>query len=669
MLSDELRGIDWSKTPIRNFLDARPTPKSVAGTLIKLGLIEPSEVDDFDWTEIDYESYPTVRRLLEDYARRTPTTKLEDLLRIAGEDIMEKKAGEEMPVSNPLEAIIPPGNLPPEEAIKLLSDEATSMEFLYEISPKLRQTIAEGQKPSRRLLTSAMTRAVEYALETADRILPPEKKYHDRLLMALKRGFTANAVLRKYYSVKDLSSMAVQAIKQAEGIIQPEEEKKEEKEEPSRICENIEVLRNEAELNLGKNYKTLVNLLMKENVELARQVNTNSISPEKVMAKPPVFAYAVFTNKNLACRAAEKRPRKAEKYIKDLYRFLNLAEEMFLNLRTSLMAHAPTRESAADAIADAILAVASGMNTAPGIRVGAERTPAPIRPERIPSTRAKELIKSNLQLIEEFLPSIASLVEKRLNAISEEYQLPNPEQVRVPSLEKPSSMLRAMYYEEELREGRLPDNLRKELESFGISIDGQIREYGGDILHRVEAVNIPGYGWVNLKDLGIFVWYDPIRGVFYRQTGRTSLKLMTLPQIMNSVAKELNITVPKVGTTNPREAGYMKLWNRVSSGSSWRSIGSGGGGVMVPPTPMSRFEAMAEEIAKYPELAKVVDGAPDKEYAVDRLYRDVNAYGYKTVLGCMNYLKSLGYTEQDPDFVRLLDRVCLVHAVTGRYGL
>jgi len=73
------------------YLGLKPTPERVAKTLVLLGAISPSEVEDYDWQKLDYYPFRTVYDMLVHYARTLPTNKEEALLARAGAEVMRWK--------------------------------------------------------------------------------------------------------------------------------------------------------------------------------------------------------------------------------------------------------------------------------------------------------------------------------------------------------------------------------------------------------------------------------------------------------------------------------------------------------------------------------------------------------------------------------------------------
>ncbi len=687
MLSDELKGIDWDRTPIRNFLDARPTPKSVAGALIKLGLLSPYEVDDYDWEEIDYASYPSVRRLLLDYASRVPHTKLEDLLNRAGKMLKKGRAIEE-PQENPLEAYEQYlATEEPKKAIDELVTIATYPEFLEDIAPKLKEYFGSGLKPPRNLFESALKRAFIYAVEVADRILPPEEDLFKYLGMRLKGRVTTNPFYKKFYSPKELSEMAIEALREAELIARKRTGQKK-KPETASYSELVKLL--EWARENGNVMKTIIPLELSD--AQMREVNTSSIRPSKLLANPTLFAYAVFYNKPLAEKAIMENPTKAKSLLKRLSTLIQMLDEINVESRTVIRKHRISALPVGKADVRRRLAKTVALTISHELNASAVTIERPNQPylnmptgtishvgENIVEAR-KRWAKDFLSLLQTFLPNFAKEVKREM--LKSGHMERPPSDLIVPTLMNPLDEMLAQEIGELAKSER---NFSREdwirLNTYGLRVgDGYVRLYKGRLLHAITAVRVDGKT-VELRPYALLYWFDPLTGMILKQTGENSFRVVGVDDIMRELSKK---TRTGGGIFGPAYSGAEALGLIFSSGkatqpmrpptstSSSRAIGviGGQGGAGFTETTEEDIKTL-KEFMNYNQwvretIEKVLKENPNPDNFIHYVAMAVRRFGPEETYRAMKFTFRF-HVLRDPRLGTLIYRATDSHHYFGRY--
>lgn len=678
MLSDELRGIDWDRTPIRNFLDARPTPKSVAGALIKLGLLSPLNADDYDWEEIDYTSYPSVRRLLLDYANREPHSKLEELLIRAGK-MLEKREGEEVPQGNPLEAYeMALREMEPRQALNEVAVVATSPEFLAEVMPKLGEYFKEGLKPPKNLFETALKRAFILATEVADRLIPPDEeglmKY---FAMRLKGNVTTNPAYRKFFSAKELSAMATEALREAElvGRKRTTETGKAERKETN--IQNLITLLNEV-IDTGNVLKLVIPLELSE--EQKRAINTSSMRPSKLLSSPPLFAYAVFYNKKLAEEAIHENPRKAQSLLEKLYRLAWELSELNLKSRTVVSRY---REKALPLgkndvrrrLAKTIALTLSHQLNPPAIELEGKTPAMKLAGEEL-NEEMKKWARETLSLLNLFLPNLAREVKAEM--LKSGHRERPPAGLIVPTLMNPLDEMLAEEIENLSKSERnFPREDWVRLNSYGLRVgDGYVRLYKGRLLHAITAVQTEN-GRVELRPYALLYWFDPVTGMILKQTGENSFRVVGVDDIM----RELSRKAGQPSIFGPAYSGKEALELIFSSGKetmpmrptgplgSSRALGVAGSRTGSEAT--SNDVKTLEEFMKHNEwvretVEKVLRENPNPDNFIHWVAKAVREFGPKETLEAMKFTLRFPIVD-DPRLGSLIYRATLNHHYHGRY--
>lgn len=522
-------------------LNARPTPERLAKVMVYLGIIKPTEISDYDWKSLDYQSYRTVREMILDYCRRQPREPVEGLLIEACQKLRQTKpesvtAGEAF--VNEVEQLEAQG-YPPEIAVAYT---ATDPEFLERTGISLEK---------------ALRMAVGYAEERGLDL--------KQLKIDLKRAL--------YYYSRELGIKAGDIPKLLREAFEKPVKVEVRKSLP-KLClrKEIEKYRETMQLELGQKFNAIVGFAYTVASHILRKKHLPP-SPEKapVMAGeeiPILVVYWALTDNPRVYELACIKPKYVMKVLGD---FSKIAK-FLTQVRAGKNVYTLSEKDALSLMARAILLSAKDMIRKlreTNVRVSgvSEQEWRKMMSDKIRSiyAKAEELLK----IADEFVPGVYSMyLDELRNIIAEqtEYNLrvPPENMMKVPSLqETPTEILATIENalmgagsereaEERLSRILTPKQLTL-LKEYGLRVDGEVRLYKDHLLHLVEAVNIPGYGWINLTHYNIFLWYDPLTGRLYLEEsryGKNYLKQVTYPEFLNWLMKKLTIRIP-TGTVPP----------------------------------------------------------------------------------------------------------------------
>jgi len=706
-LRDELSTINFERTPIRNFIDARPTPKSVAGTLIKLGLLNVSDVDDYDWQSLDYEAFPTVRAMLKHYARATPTTNLEALLSEAGKMLIKDEPSVGY-LNNPFEndfvreVLTNPEAYGYRSGAEALAYYVADPLMLEEIEPQLARYISTRDhqvefkaKPPKELVIKALAKAISLARDVADELWGEDSEEYRQFVLKVKSALV-NSPLKKVYSAKELSEIATEALSRA-GLLSP-------RKKPALTRTKAENVMLEKALSLLKrmqenpqNRALAILFSAQLSPSTIEKIKSGQYKPEVLLKYGPdgyaPFAYAVLSGSPLAIEAIEKDPKKAYRILKELGKALLYIEEAITTAKSSGLKiplkglSFQTEKALRDILVRYFAHYIEHLSSLPGF----ESAPPGLLPGLIKPapTVNQEQIKETIKNVEKVLDTLRMFLPKTVEAIEGDIEtllsqenliLPNPEQVKAPSLFNPKSLIKAELVKkkvEALKEKARRSRLKPEEERFlwnaeneGVKVDGQVLIWNGKILHRVKEVNIPGYGWVDLYTEGIYLWYDPESGRYYEQTVTsrgTNLKSITLAEFRRKLAKLLSATAPTAPATGG--TGWMSFKDFMKNLDKGKKV------EIVPPVATEPPESLRNLASTAPlELMKVIEymqkNNPLARENIEQLLKLSKTYSTSEMLGAIEFVeRALKVPPSDPRFSSYVWRALVYHRTYGRWGI
>lgn len=511
-------------------LHSRPTPERLAKVLVYLGVVRPSEVYDYDLYSLDYESYRTVEEMIKDYCRRTPREPVEGLLieacrklremrgRERGTELLESAVesylSQGIPLTNAVAyvvadpSMIKSAGVTPEEAVKW------GFEYVLRISP---ESVGEFIATAKKLLYENKTQLGLTAKDIANifaklkaemKKAPPkkEKPLMPVKYMAILKEFQQWAKTSIPPAVSTLAKLLAKEILQEEGYrMNPDEA-------PAELGRKIPILVVYWALEDMPQIEELLRLYpeyVAEVLDRFRDFYENIIEQSKVLARLGTQAYIP----NMALSSVRRA----------------IATSIFNTIMTAYR------------------------NRLRELELLGEVSPEEKR--RLKKSYTETIMKM-LELSDYFVPGTLETYKLLFESELENEIVPKG-LVKIPALEHPSEKLEIL--KQILSKAKTPERKReilrkylgeetlRKLEETGIKVDGQVKLYNGHLIYRVEAVKL-GESWIDLVPLAIFLWYDPSTGRYYIETfraGKSIMQLITLPEFLRWLMKNLNIPVPR----------------------------------------------------------------------------------------------------------------------------
>ncbi len=539
-------------------LRARPTPERLAKTLTYLEVISPSEVQDYDFYSLDYESYRTVEEMIRDYCRRKPTSPVEGLLIEACRklDELRKKTKGKALLQEAVENYLKQG-IPLPEAVAYVVTEPAMIG-------------SAGVSPEE---------AVKWGLEYVLSVSPSSAK--DYLITAKRLLYENRTALR--LTAKDIATIFAKLKKELEKA----PPKKSKPIIPPKYLMILKEFQQWARETMPPAMTTLTKLLARDLLkDEGYRMNPNEAPAELGKKIPILVVYWALEDLPQVEDLLRTNPGYVEQVLdrfREFYENVIEKSRVLARLGTSAFIPSTSLSSVRRAIATSIFntIMTAYRNRLEELKLHSELTP---EQKKELKRRYTEAVTRLLELSDYFVPGTS---ETYRVLFEEEAEIVPRGLVSIPALEHPSEKLEIL--KQLLARARTPEEKRKVLEKYlgkeglkkleetGIKVDGMVKLYNGHLLYRVEAVKF-GENWIDLIPLSVFLWYDPTSGRYYFETfraGKSIMQLITLPEFLKWLAKNLSIPVPVSspaipGVSAPVSKRQEALVRKILEEEAWR---------------------------------------------------------------------------------------------------